>query len=43
VGHSQNIAMAPQYKNVPNHIHYELWRGGKGSGDIIDPAGLFQE
>lgn len=41
VGYSQNIAIAPQYKNVPNHVHYELWNGNKGNGDIIDPVDLF--
>lgn len=41
VAYSQKIAMAPEYKNVPNHVHYELWSGNKGSSDIMDLADIF--
>jgi hypothetical protein len=38
IGAAQRIALAPEYRNVPNHVHYELWRGQKGGGQIMDIA-----
>ncbi|MCL2369549.1 MAG: M23 family metallopeptidase, partial [Alphaproteobacteria bacterium] len=26
IGRVQNIAMNPAYRNVPNHVHFELWQ-----------------
>jgi len=42
IGFSQDLRMYKPYANVPNHVHFELWRGtSRRSGDAITAEGLF--
>lgn len=38
----QDLKMHPDYANVPNHVHFELWSGnGRSQGAVVNTEGLF--
>jgi murein DD-endopeptidase MepM/ murein hydrolase activator NlpD len=42
IGRQQDLALHPAYRNVPTHLHFELWSGERrSSGNIISIEGLF--
>ena len=41
IAHMQDFNIDAAYRNIPNHLHFELWNGrGRRSGNLINIEGL---